>query len=134
MVKPVRESDRKECTRCRVVQPYENFGSLPVAPDKRQYWCRACQSAYAVERRAKAGSTRRVVPARSTTGKECTKCQRAQSWEAFARLATSTDGHQTWCRECVKDYDKRRKAARAAQRSTGLTNPYTQGAIPPRLR
>lgn len=50
--------------------------------------------------------------------KRCSKCRRWLPWSAFHRNLHSDDGHQSWCRRCVSNNNRRyymtNRAARLA--------------------
>lgn len=47
-----------------------------------------------------------------TPVKECSKCHEVKDIDEFHMHRGSRDGHQAWCKACVKANDKRRTAVR----------------------
>jgi len=61
--------------------------------------------------------------------KHCPRCGRRLPWEAFGRNLAQSDGHQSWCRDCMREHRQERRTTtgeglpylRAYQLANGLT-------------
>lgn len=58
--------------------------------------------------------------------KFCPRCLSLKSLDEFSRSSASEDGHQAWCKECFRDYDRERK--RAKRRATEQPLPWQRKA------
>lgn len=56
----------------------------------------------------------------SVVMKGCRRCGKEKELEAFASNSRSSDGHHSWCRACVKQYDADRFQSMPRDRSARL--------------
>ena len=56
--------------------------------------------------------------------KQCTKCKKVFPMADFAKNATRPDGHQSWCRACLKGWRVTRIAVQAAGEQPAADAPW----------
>lgn len=62
-----------------------------------------------------------------TVSKRCTKCGKTKPLDEFGRHPKRTDGHQSWCKACTRDWMREARATDPAQmaRDTKQRRAYT---------
>jgi hypothetical protein len=108
----------KRCGRCGESLPRSSFAYRRAATDGLQNWCRACNSAWAAERRPR---KRKAPPAIGSGEKWCRRCDTVKKEPDFAANARRPDGLQTYCRTCqAEDYRAKQAAAGKLVRPLGI--------------
>lgn len=107
--------ETKRCGHCRAWKSLPCFGANRRTWDKLNNWCRDCTNASARQRskeRPKLKATRRK-PHQWIGGVEHKYCHRCKTWRAldeFHRHDGRPDGCADWCKQCKRDYDRKRYA------------------------
>lgn len=96
----------RRCTRCEQRLPLSSFATRRASRDGLQNWCRLCTSAWARESRPR---KRALAPATSPEHKWCRRCERVKAREQFGPHRGTSDGLQTYCRECFADIYRQRR-------------------------
>lgn len=107
----------KQCSKCRLIKPYELFRSNPKMTCGYDSWCKACT---AIHKRDKRQQKKLTLPIFAAT-KTCYKCKAEKDRAAFSREAGTNDGLTNICKACrsekhlrhyARDPDRWRKLAR----------------------
>ncbi len=114
-------SVQKQCPDCGLVKPLEAFSRNAARPDGLQFYCKDCYSTRAARtyrsrqaRKGRAVRERADVPAGH---KFCPGCREISALSNWHRIATSSDGYASYCKNCRRQQGE----ADHLRRTFGLT-------------
>lgn len=90
---------RKQCRKCEIWKPRDQFSPNRRMRDRLQSWCRSCQ---AIARK----NTKQTKFRKS---KVCFRCHELKPIEEFCNKLGSSDGKQSICRICDKSRRRRER-------------------------
>ncbi len=126
---PAEPARDKMCNRCKDRYPVEDFaGGL---------YCPGCVELFEAEREAveEEPELALALPAEAPAEpvKECASCHRVKPHSAFYRNSRATDGRQSYCVDCSREYQQRRKVSRG-EAAPAPRSPHTTPVVTPALR
>nr|CAI9751432.1 endonuclease VII [uncultured phage]CAI9752318.1 endonuclease VII [uncultured phage] len=92
--------ETKICYCCRKTLPYIAFNKRTISPDGLQAICKDCQKEKDNERKLKQKTTQNKT-------KLCSHCNKILDILEFNNSSYNSDGLQSMCRSCRKEYKKR---------------------------
>ena len=105
---------KKRCSRCREIKDVECFGVKSAATTGLSCECKECRREQERnQRRANGIMPRPVIEPVEAGEKRCLKCGEAKLVECFGKNKSANDGLQGWCKECQREYDRKRHRAKA---------------------
>lgn len=101
---------QKTCTKCKRLQPLDQYSGCNHTRDRKQSWCRSCNRELSKETRRRQGVKVRSDRPEVEEGKKwCRKCERVWDNSFFPKGTTKSDGLGSWCRECCKKLEDNRR-------------------------
>jgi hypothetical protein len=102
------DDDGRECTKCRVYQPWGSYTYDAKGPYKKASRCRDCQQKYA----AAYYTPHPYEPAGlDDNGRQCTMCNVYKTWDQFHRSKAGINGRRAACKPCINSWcaDRQKK-------------------------
>lgn len=95
----------KRCSLCKELKPVSEFYSLHRSGHGLyNNTCKACDKQKAIERRDKIEERGYI----NVEYKMCSRCGQTKPIDSFGIGRSNNDGHNSWCKLCVKEYCKSR--------------------------
>lgn len=98
--------DAKECTKCGIIKPLNDFSHSAKGLGNTQSWCRSCQSKYTkhfgVDKKSRYKKPVDFYRRQSTITKKCSVCgmEKPLTPEFFHRHTKEKSGFKSSCKEC----------------------------------
>jgi hypothetical protein len=94
----LKKEGKKKCSRCGEVKTLKEFTKDKYKKDGYTYTCTICRHIKGLENRSKRACTKKVKE------KVCPSCKVLKKGEDFPRNSTNTDGLDSHCKSCRKEY------------------------------
>lgn len=95
--------DDKRCTSCRELKPATEFHKNRSTVSGLASSCKECMRDHARNRagRKRPFKARKVYPPAVPGMKYCRHCDEEKPLPAFYKSPVTSDGHASWCRDCI---------------------------------
>ena len=110
----------KTCARCKELKEPIQFKPNPKSKDGLDSWCVPCYVQYRIEYKKRDKNFRKQISFKEGY-KICRKCNQEKEFNLFAASIHVKDGLNSWCKECVKNYQKQRPKTQNSNRNDHKT-------------